>query len=58
MSSKLADKNNIICLFAIKNKEKSNIIFTCSNNIALFNMGELLKENIKYINGKEEEIKY
>lgn len=52
LSGKLADENNIICLFAIKNKEKANIIFTSSNNISLVNMGELLKENIKYINGK------
>lgn len=52
LSNNLVNKNNIICLFAIKNKEKVNIIFTCSNNITSINMREVLKANIKNINGK------
>lgn len=52
LANNLSDRNNTICLFAIKNKEKANIIFTCSNKITSVNMGEILKENIKIINGR------
>ncbi|MCF0147594.1 MAG: alanyl-tRNA editing protein AlaX-L [Clostridium sp.] len=52
LSNKITEKENLICLFAIKNKEKANVILSASKNIDNINMGKILKENISIINGK------
>lgn len=52
LANKLVDRSNIICLFATINNNKSNILFACSKEVKEMNMGQLLKESIKEINGK------
>lgn len=52
LANKLVDRSNIICLFATTNNNKSNILFACSKEVKEMNMGQLLKESIKEINGK------
>lgn len=52
LANKLSENNNIICLFAIKNKEKANIILSSSKNIENINMGHVFKEFSNIINGK------
>ncbi|GAA0084280.1 DHHA1 domain-containing protein [Clostridium sp. CTA-7] len=50
--NKLNDKDNVISLIAVKNHNKVNVLFGASKNIDFVNMGNLLKELIKFINGK------
>lgn len=52
LANKIADRSNIICLFATINNNKANILFSCSKDLEQVNMGKLLKESIKEINGK------
>ena len=52
LANKLSEKDNVICLFAIKNKEKANIILSSSKNIENINMGHVFKEFASIINGK------
>ena len=52
LANKLSERDNIICLFAIKNKEKANIILSASKNIGDINMGNLFREFSEVINGK------
>lgn len=52
LANKLVDRSNIICLFATTNNNKSNILFACSKEVKEMNIGQLLKESIKEINGK------
>lgn len=52
LANKITEKDNIICLFAIKTNEKVNIILSSSKNIENINMGKMLKEYISIVNGK------
>ena len=52
LANKLSENNKVICLFAIKNKEKANIILSSSKNIENINMGHAFKEFASIINGK------
>ena len=52
LANKLSENNKVICLFAIKNKEKANIILSSSKNIENINMGHVFKEFASIINGK------
>ena len=52
LANKLSENNKVICLFAIKNKEKANIILSSSKNIKNINMGHVFKEFASIINGK------
>ena len=54
LANKIGDRSNIICLFATinNNNNKTNILFSCSKDLEQVNMGKLLKESIKEINGK------
>ena len=52
LANKIGDRSNIICLFATINNNKTNILFSCSKDLEQVNMGKLLKETIKEINGK------
>lgn len=52
LANKIGDRSNIICLFATINNNKTNILFSCSKDLEQVNMGKLLKESIKEINGK------
>jgi alanyl-tRNA synthetase len=54
--NKLADKlvldDNVVILFATKDSEKANLLFSCSKNLKNVNMGNLLKDSISLIDGK------
>jgi len=52
LANKLSEKDNVICLFAIKNKEKANIVLSSSKSIENINMGQIFKEFANIINGK------
>lgn len=52
LANKITERDNIICLFAIRLKEKANIILASSKNIENINMGQILKEYISIVNGK------
>lgn len=52
LANKLSEKDDVICLFAIKNKDKANIILASSKNIENINMGQIFKEFANIINGK------
>ncbi|MBE6053637.1 MAG: alanyl-tRNA editing protein AlaX-L [Clostridium sartagoforme] len=52
LANRITEKDNVICLFAVKFKDKANIILASSKNIENINMGNILKENISIINGK------
>ncbi len=52
LANKLTEGDNTICLFAIKSKEKANIIIAASKNIESINMGQLFREHIHIVNGK------
>ena len=52
LANKITERDNIICLFAIRLKEKANIILASSKNIENINMGQILKEYIYIVNGK------
>lgn len=52
LANKLSEKDNVICLFAIKNKEKANIVLSSSKSIENINMGQIFKEFANTINGK------
>lgn len=52
LANKLCINENVICLFAINNKEKSNIILTSSKNISNLSMGEIFREFSNIVNGK------
>ncbi|MGG7056786.1 alanyl-tRNA editing protein [Clostridium tertium] len=52
LANKLSEKDNVICLFAIKNKDKANIVLSSSKSIENINMGQIFKEFANIINGK------
>ncbi|WP_291648842.1 DHHA1 domain-containing protein [Clostridium sp.] len=52
LANRLINRGNIICLFATINNNKSNVLFSCSKDLEVTHMGQLLKESIKDINGK------
>lgn len=52
LANKLSEKDKIICIFAIKTKEKANIILSSSKNIENINMGYIFREFSYIVNGK------
>ena len=52
LANRLCERENVVCLFAINNKEKSNIILASSKNIDNLNMGEIFREFSNIVNGK------
>lgn len=52
LANKITERDNTICLFAIRLKEKANIILASSKKIENINMGQMLKEYIYIVNGK------
>lgn len=52
LANKLSERDNVICLFAIKVKENANIILSSSKNIENINMGQIFREFIYIVNGK------
>ena len=52
LANKLCERDKVICLFAIKNKDNANIILSSSKNIENINMGYIFKEFTNIINGK------
>ena len=52
LANKISERDSIICLFAIRFKEKANIILASSKNIENVNMGQIFREYISIVNGK------
>lgn len=52
LAAKIVEENTAVALFAIKTKERANLIFACSKNIKNVSMNELLKDAITLIDGK------
>ncbi len=52
IASKLSDYNNTVVLLGIKNKDKVNLIFTCSKNLEYINISNILKDAITLVDGK------
>ena len=51
LASRIVEDDNKVILFASKEKEKANLIFSCSKNLKNVNMGTLLKDAISLIDG-------
>jgi alanyl-tRNA synthetase len=49
LASRIVEDDNKVILFASKDKEKANLIFSCSKNLKNVNMGTLLKDAISLI---------
>ena len=52
LAEKLVLEDNVVILFATKDSEKANLLFSCSKNLKSVNMGNLLKDSISLIDGK------
>ena len=52
IGNKIAEYDNMVGLFALKNENRLNLLFTCSKNIDDLDMNLLLKDSIKLIDGK------
>lgn len=52
IGNKIAEYDNMVGLFALKNENRINLLFTCSKNIDDLDMNLLLKDSIKLIDGK------
>lgn len=49
---KIVEKENTVALITNKSQQKANIIFSCSKNLEFLKLNEILKESLKFINGK------
>lgn len=52
IGNKITEYDNMVGLFALKNENRLNLLFTCSKNIDDLDMNLLLKDSIKLIDGK------
>ena len=52
LATSLTEENNRVDLFAVKGKDKANILFAVSKNLKEKNMGALVKETLALIDGK------
>lgn len=52
LASKLAASPKVIVLFALKSQDKAQLLFMCSKDLNVINMGSLLKDAITLIDGK------
>ena len=52
IGNKITEYDNMVGLFALKNENRINLLFTCSKNIDDLDMNLLLKDSIKLIDGK------
>ncbi|QGU94079.1 alanyl-tRNA editing protein AlaX-L [Clostridium bovifaecis] len=52
LASKLTDFPNVIVLFGLKAQDKAQLLFMCSKDLKVLNMGTLLKDAITLIDGK------
>lgn len=52
VGNKITEEDNVVGLFALKNENKINLLFTCSKNIKNLDMNILLKDSIKLIDGR------
>ena len=51
LANTIVEEDNRVILFAIKDKDKANLLFSCSKNLKSLNMGTLLKDAISLIDG-------
>ena len=54
LATSLTEENNRVVLFAVKGKDKANLLFAVSKNLKEKNMGALVKETLALIDGKGE----
>jgi alanyl-tRNA synthetase len=52
IANKLVEEENRVVLFAIKDKDKASLLFSCSKNIKDINMNVLLKDAVSLIDGR------
>lgn len=52
LASKLVNSPNVIVLFGLKAQDKAQLLFMCSKDLKILNMGALLKDAITLIDGK------
>ncbi len=52
LATSLTEENNRVVLFAVKGKDKANLLFAVSKNLKEKNMGALVKETLALIDGK------
>ncbi|MBU5337233.1 alanyl-tRNA editing protein [Intestinibacter bartlettii] len=52
LANKITEKDNKVVLFALVNKDRVNLVFSCSKNLTILDMNNLLKDSIKLIDGK------
>lgn len=52
LASSLTEEDNRVVLFAVKGKDKANLLFAVSKNLKEKNMGALVKETLALIDGK------
>ena len=51
IATKLSECDNVIALFAVKNGERANLIYSCSKGVNI-SMNDLLKDSISLIDGR------
>lgn len=52
LATSLTEEDNRVVLFAVKGKDKANLLFAVSKNLKEKNMGALVKETLALIDGK------
>ena len=52
IANKITEEDNIVGIFALINKDKVNLLFSCSKNLVNLDMNLLLKDAIKLIDGR------
>ena len=52
LANRLIENRNTVALFFVKEISKVNLIFACSKDLTNLNMGNILKETIKLLDGK------
>lgn len=52
LSTRICEDDNMICIFAVKQEDRANLVFTSSKNIKDISMNDLLKDSITLVDGK------
>ena len=52
LATKLVSNSKVIVLFGVTSNDKANLLFMCSKDLNIINMGDLLRDAITLIDGK------
>lgn len=52
VASKIAEENNAIALIGLKNEDRVNLVFACSNTLQKLNMNNILKDTMTLVDGR------